>query len=542
MRPKQMSRRQFTSTLGVGLAALPAANGLRVEAAIAFGAETRPPKALTGERIFEPRLETRDPKTDQVIVRSQRLDPRKTAIVIVDPWNYHWCMTWTTQVGTTAARMNKALDGVRQLGMQVIWGPTDVAGMYVGWPQRERALGVQYLAVPKARTVDFQFTAPQGDCHCGPGITCLVNYGWDGINPDLVIAPQDLIASGTQELYSVCKALDLTSIIYMGGAVNMCLTHKPVGLKFMSEAGLDCCVARDLVEGWSTYDPVRGFTPDHGTALEVIDLERAGIPTLHMVDELHGVGLWNDEWITEPVRLSPWGTSPRPYFFEQSVDVSLNTPWLEKVEIRYTRDGGEPRPNSTLYKRPVRIAETSVLRAAAFRGGKRVSLPSEGYFVQLGPKPPQPAVCLDELRPLPRLYPYLEFFWQPVMNKSYENKPLRIRGQVYDKGMGMRAPANAMYELKPEWDRFVALVGIDDTMLDKDHGALLAMHPSVRFKIFIDGKLAAESPVMRISQEPWRFDVKIPRNSRKINLVAANAGNQNVLPLGNWANAGFLSR
>src|SRR5208283_361772 len=97
----------------------------------------------------------------------------------------------------------------------------------------------------------FQFTAPQGDCHCGPGIPCLVNYGWDGMNPDLVIAPQDLIASGTQELYSVCRTLDLTHIIYMGGAVNICLTHKPVGLKFMSQAGLDCCVARDLVEGWS---------------------------------------------------------------------------------------------------------------------------------------------------------------------------------------------------------------------------------------------------------------------------------------------------
>lgn len=541
MHPKPLSRREFASTLGVGLAALQTAKGLRAGAA-AFGAETESQPAPAGERTFEPRLQTRDPKTDQVIVRSQRLDPRKTGIVIVDPWNYHWCMTWTAQVGTTAARMNRALDGARQLGMQVIWGPTDVAGMYVGWPQRERALGVSYLPVPKVRTVDFQFTAPQGDCHCGPGIPCVVNYGWDSMNPDLVIAPQDLIASGTQELYSVCRTLDLTHIIYMGGAVNVCLTHKPVGLKFMSQAGLDCCVARDLVEGWSKYDPASGFTPDHGTALEVIDLERAGIPTLHMADELHRVGLWNDDWITEPVRLSPWGTSARPYFFEQWVDVSLNTPWLEKVEIRYTKDGSAPHSSSTLYKRPFRIAETSTLRAAAFRRGKRVSLASEGCFVRLDLRPPKPDVCLDELQPLPRLYPYLEFFWQPVMNKSYENRPLRIRGQVYEKGIGMRAPANAMYEVKPEWDRFVALVGISDAMLDRDHGALLAMHPSVRFKIFIDGMLAAESPVMRISQEPWRFDVKIPLGSRKIDLATVDTGSRNTLNLGNWVNAGFITK
>jgi hypothetical protein len=438
--------------------------------------------------------------------------------------------------------MNKVLDGARELGMQVIWGPTDVASMYVGWPQRERALGVPYVPVPKVRVFNVQFTVPQGECHCGPGIPCRVDYGEEGINPDLVIADQDLIASGTQELYSLCKGLGLTHLIYMGGAVNICLTHKPVGLRFMYEAGLDCYVARDLVEGWSKYDPASGFTPDRGTALEVIDLERAGVPTLNMVEELHHVGLWNHQWITEPVRLSPWGKSARPYFFEQSVDVSLNIPWLESVEIRYTRDGREPRPNSTLYEGPVRIAETSGLRAAPFRGRRRVSLTSEGYFVRLGPRPPKPDVYLDELKPIPRQYPYLDCFWHPVLNQSYEDKPLRIRGQVYAKGIGMRAPANIMYEVKPEWDRFVALAGIDDRLLDVNHGRFLAMYPSVIFKIFIDGKLSAESPVMRISQEPWRFDVKIPRDSRKINLVAANVGNRNTLDLGNWANAGFISK
>jgi hypothetical protein len=438
--------------------------------------------------------------------------------------------------------MNKALDSARKLGMQVIWGPTDVAGMYVGCSQRERALGVPYVPVPAVRALDLKFSAPQGDCHCGPGLPCKVNYGWDGMNSDLVIGPKDLIASGTQELYSICKALNLTHLIYMGSAVNICLTHKPVGLKFMYEAGLDCSVARDLVEGWSHYDPATGFTPDRGTALEVIDLERAGVPTLNMAEELGRAGLWDQEWITEPVRLTPWGLRARPYFFEESVDVSLNAPWLHSAEIRFTTDGREPGASSTLYHGPIRVAQTSVLRAAAFRGGKRMSLASEGYFVRLGPRPPKPDLYVDQLDPSPRLYPYLEFFWHPVLNRSYEQHPLRIRGQVYEKGIGMRAPANVMYELKPEWDRFVALAGVDDTLLDVNHGALLAMYPSVVFKIFIDGKLAGESPVMRISQEPWRFDVKIPRGSRKIDLVAVDTGSRNALNFGNWVNAGFILR
>jgi hypothetical protein len=38
-----------------------------------------------------------------------------------------------------------------------------------------------------------------GRCMCGPGIHCVVNYGHDGIHPQLVIAEEDLIVSGLPE-------------------------------------------------------------------------------------------------------------------------------------------------------------------------------------------------------------------------------------------------------------------------------------------------------------------------------------------------------
>jgi hypothetical protein len=45
---------------------------------------------------------------------------------------------------------------------------------------------------------------------------------------------------------------------------------------------------------------------------------------------------------------------------------------------------------------------------------------------------------------------------------------------------------------------------------------------------------------MRLSQEPWRFDVKIPEHSRLLDLVATDAGSLNPLDLANWVDAGFL--
>ena len=94
------------------------------------------------------KLQTRDPKTNQVLIKAENVDASKVGIIIVDPWNYHWCMTWTEQAGGMLPRINRANECARKLGMQVFWAPTDVASMYSGWPQRQRAMAVPYIEVP----------------------------------------------------------------------------------------------------------------------------------------------------------------------------------------------------------------------------------------------------------------------------------------------------------------------------------------------------------------------------------------------------------
>ena len=44
-----------------------------------------------------------------------------------------------------------------------------------------------------------------------------------------------------------------------------------------------------------------------------------------------------------------------------------------------------------------------------------------------------------------------------------------------------------MYEIKPEWKRFVALAGADENLVSMSNGSNLAMNPSEFFKVFIDG-------------------------------------------------------
>jgi hypothetical protein len=197
------------------------------------------------------------------------------------------------------------------------------------------------------------------------------------------------------------------------------------------------------------------------------------------------------------------------------------------------------------------LHETTQLRAQAFENGKAVCIASVGSFVRLGPVPPMPDVHLGDLTPLRSVGPghspsdsshrFSPHVNPPQKDRSNQGNSLRLRGRTYDHGIGVHAPNQMIFSLKPEYDRFVALAGVDEHCLDGANGTNTAMHPSVVFHVYIDGRLAAESPVMRISFEPWRFDVKIPEGAKIISLSVSDAGNGSRHDLANWVNVGFVT-
>ena len=128
----------------------------------------------------------------------------------------------------------------------------------------------------------------------------------------------------------------------------------------------------------------------------------------------------------------------------------------------------------------------------------------------------------------------------PQADKSNRGGDIRINRQTYARGLGVHAPCEVVYELKPEYIRFVGLAGVDEYLISRSNGSNLAMHPSVIFKVYIDGQSVATSPVMRILSPAWRFNVDIPKGSRKISLIAMDAGDGSREDFADWANAGFI--
>lgn len=495
-------------------------------------------------------LQTRDPVTGKVVLTTGKVDARRVGVIAVDVWNFHWCKTATMRVDAIVPRMNKALEAARALGMTVMLCPSDVVENYVGYPQREAIFALPKVAVPKVTDVTCPPAPDPGGCACGRE-RCAVNYGWDGMHPALVIGDADLMPDTQAEVYAVCQKYGLTHLIFVGFHTQVCLLGKPMGLRAMKAAGLTCVLARDMTDAHPGYDPSRNFTPDLNTEQVVEHFEKHLAPSIHLQQELAKLGKWDANWVVDPVRVTPWGTTMRPHLFEQPITVTLTAPFQAGAEIRYTLDGTAPTAGSKLYTKPFDLTDTAHLRAVAFRDGRAVCLESEGAFAKLGAMPPMPDVLIGDLKPVRSAgfghtygsqARYSGHTKPPQTNHSNLGQPLKINRKVYAQGMGVHAPCVLMYEIKPAYRRFVALAGADENLVSISNGSNLAKYPSVVFKVFIDGKEAAASPVMRVLSPAWRFDVPIPDGARMISLVAMDAGNGSREDFADWANAGFLVR
>jgi hypothetical protein len=146
-------------------------------------------------------------------------------------------------------------------------------------------------------------------------------------------------------------------------------------------------------------------------------------------------------------------------FFDDAVEVKIRTPHpTEGESIHYTLDGTEPTKESPAYAKSLRIDRTLQLQAVRLAGGGTSSVAS-ATFTRRGPKPPSPDVSLADLKPLKATVGWGD---HPRMNRSIGDKPLTLGGKIYEKGVGVHADSEMEFELKPEYERFVSVIGLDD--------------------------------------------------------------------------------
>ncbi|MEN6644614.1 MAG: NPCBM/NEW2 domain-containing protein, partial [Armatimonadia bacterium] len=117
----------------------------------------------------------------------------------------------------------------------------------------------------------------------------------------------------------------------------------------------------------------------------------------------------------------------------------------------------------------------------------------------------------------------------PHCMRSLDGNPLRLGGATYIHGVGTHAPSSFTLDtyVGARFARFVADVGVDDEVPQSG---------SVQFQVWLDGKQAAQSPVMKSGGGAHRMDVDCT-GAAQIELRVTDGGDGIKCDHADWAGA-----
>lgn len=75
----------------------------------------------------------------QQVEQPAHWDPTRTAAVICDMWDQHWCKGATVRVAEMAPRMNQVITNLRNRGVLIIHCPSETMEFYRNHPGRRLA-------------------------------------------------------------------------------------------------------------------------------------------------------------------------------------------------------------------------------------------------------------------------------------------------------------------------------------------------------------------------------------------------------------------
>ncbi len=130
--------------------------------------------------------------------------------------------------------------------------------------------------------------------------------------------------------------------------------------------------------------------------------------------------------------------------------------------------------------------------------------------------------------------PFLGVSWPLVKDAAVTGRDLRLAGDTFAKGLGMHADSQVTYALDGRYQRFEALVGLDD---------ITGQRGRVRLEILVDGKAQPlpNKGVLTGRDPPWAVRVEVGQ-ARVLSLVVRQAGFGDVQAHVNWAGAWLIRR
>ena len=226
--------------------------------------------------------------------------PEKTAIIVCDMWDDHWCKSASRRVGEMAPALNAMLKAARAKGIFIIHAPSSVVDFYKNTPQRNLAQKAPFAKAPiKLSTSPRWGTAwcwtdgrregvlPIDDsdmgCSC-KGEKCEIREAWKRQNKLIDMVKGDAVTDNGQETYNLLAERKIDNVILCGVHLNMCVLGRPFAIRQMVKVGKNVALMRDMTD--TMYNPERPPGVDHftGTDLVIEHIEKFWCPSFTSTD------------------------------------------------------------------------------------------------------------------------------------------------------------------------------------------------------------------------------------------------------------------
>jgi len=235
---------------------------------------------------------------DTAVRKAAAWEAKKTAAIVCDMWDKHWCKGATNRVGEMTPRMNALLKALRDKGVLIIHAPSACMDFYKDHAARKRAQSApKAYDSPKflsrwATKLDTETDATwpvdqsDGGCDCQP--KCKTGRAWKSQVAGIEIRDSDAITDSGVETWNLLSAGGIDNVLVMGVHTNMCVIGRPFGLRNLKRAGKNVVLVRDLTDTMYNSRKSPNVSHFHGTELVVKYIERYVCPTVVSTDMLAG--------------------------------------------------------------------------------------------------------------------------------------------------------------------------------------------------------------------------------------------------------------
>ncbi len=240
---------------------------------------------------------------DQVVERTVEWAPERTALIICDMWDNHWCQGAARRVEELAGPMNKVIAAARERGLLIIHAPSTTVDFYKDTLPRKRAQAAKFAKTASPlSTVERWGTAwcypdpkrepdlpiDDTDMGCDCATKCEIVPPWTRQIKSIDIADDDAITDNGQETFNLLAERRIDNVIIMGVHLNMCVLGRPFAIRQLVAQGKNVLLVRDMTD--TMYNSRMKPFVNHfsGTDLVVAHVEKNWCPSILSTDFVGG--------------------------------------------------------------------------------------------------------------------------------------------------------------------------------------------------------------------------------------------------------------